>query len=42
MVHTMLYPEHTFLSDSVWLTVYPFERALADFIGVLLNELKEE
>ena len=42
MVHTMLYPAHTFLNESVWLTVYPFEKALAEFLGRMLEELKEE
>jgi N-acetylmuramoyl-L-alanine amidase len=28
IVHTQLYPSHAFLPESVWLTVYPFEKAL--------------
>ena len=42
IVHTQLYPSHSFLNESVQLTVYPFERALAEFFGKLLEELKEE
>ncbi len=42
IVHTQLYPSHSFLNESVQLTVYPFERALAEFFGKLLQELKEE
>ncbi|MBO7703324.1 MAG: patatin-like phospholipase family protein [Solobacterium sp.] len=42
MVHTELYPSHAFIPESVWLTVYPYERALAMFVGKLLEELKGE
>ncbi len=42
IMHTRLYPSHAFLSDGVLLTMYPFENALAMFLGELMNELKEE
>ncbi len=38
MIHTNLFAEHTILSESTVLTVYPFEKALADFITYLLKE----
>ena len=42
IVHTQLDPSHSFLNENVQLTVYPFERALAEFFNRLLDELKEE
>lgn len=42
MVHIQLYPSHAFLPESLWLTVYPYERALAMFVGELMNELRGE
>ena len=42
IMHTRLYPAHSFLGDGLLLTVYPFENALAVFLGELMNELREE
>ncbi len=38
MIHTNLYPDHTIVSDSTILTVYPFEKAMADFITYFIQE----
>ena len=42
MVHQLFYPDHLFLAEGVWLTVYPFEKAAALFVRELMNELKGE
>ena len=42
MVHANLYPEHSLNSDHLILSVYPFEKAMADFITYAMKELLEE
>ena len=42
IVHTILYPSHSFVTDSILLTVYPFETALSMFLYEMLEELKGE
>ncbi len=39
LVHMSLYPEHAVLSQRSVLALYPFERALADFVLKLMYEL---
>lgn len=39
MVHTNLYPDHVFLSEGAWLTLYPFEEALALLVTMMMFEL---
>jgi len=42
LVHFGLYNEHVFFPESICLTMYPFETALAMFTIQLMMELKEE
>ena len=42
LLHAIFYPSHIFLSESVWLTVYPFEKACAMFIAEMMRQLEGE
>ncbi len=42
LLHHNLYPEHSFFTENVILTVYPFEQALADLLTYMMKELAEE
>ena len=42
LVHALFYPSHIFLTENLWLTVYPFEKAVAMFIAEMMRELEAE
>ena len=42
MIHSSLYPQHSIISEDVVLTLYPFEKAAADFVSYAMKELLEE
>ena len=42
LLHENLYPEHQLFSETTTLTLYPFEKAMADFVYCWMMELKEE
>lgn len=42
LIHENLYPEHKLFSETATLTLYPFEKAMADFVYCWMMELKGE
>ena len=42
IIHSNLYPSHVILPESIRLTVYPFEDALAHFVIYMMKELGEK
>ena len=42
IIHANLYPEHSVIPEELLLTVYPFEKAAADFVTYAMKELLEE
>lgn len=42
LVHCNLYPNHSFLSENIILTVYPFEQSMADFITCMMKSLSNK
>ena len=42
LIHENLYPDHKLFSETTTLTLYPFEKAMADFVYCWMMEWKEE
>lgn len=42
LIHENLYPDHQLFGETTTLTLYPFEKAMADFVYWWMKELKEE
>ncbi len=42
ILHSMFYPEHELISESIRLTVYPFESALAQFLYIMMKHLGDK
>jgi hypothetical protein len=41
LLHAILYPEHRLFPESLILTVYPFEQALAEAVVMAMKQLAE-
>lgn len=41
LIHENLYPDHKLFGETTTLTLYPFEKAMADFVYLWMMELKE-
>lgn len=39
ILHSYFYPEHSFISENIILTVYPFESAMADFLYIMMMHI---